>query len=74
MCMKRILMRAAMSPFDSVDPRRMIQENTIGGNSGNMIFPFSLFRTLMVDEDTQIDTIRTDHRFSARDPTSIPIK
>lgn len=69
--MKRILMRAAMSPLDSVDPCRMIQENTIGGNSGNMIFPFSLFRTLMADEDTQIDTIRTDHRFSAREAAVI---
>lgn len=69
--MKRILMRAAVSPLDSVDPKRMIRENTIGGNSGNMIFPFSLFRTLMTDEDTQIDTIRTDHAFSPREAGQI---
>lgn len=69
--MKRILMRAAVSPLDSVDPKRMIRDNTIGGNSGNMIFPFSLFRTFMTDEETQIDTVRTDHVFSGREAGQI---
>lgn len=69
--MKRILMRAAVSPLDSIDPKRMIRENTIGGNSGNMIFPFSLFRTLMTDEETRIDTMRTDHLFSDREAGEI---
>lgn len=58
--MKRILMRAAVSPLDYVDPRRLTEENTIGGNQGNLLFPFSLFRTLMTEEETRIDTIRTD--------------
>lgn len=65
--MKRLLMRAAMSPLSTVDVRTMICKNTIAGNSGNMLFPYSLYRTLMVEEETQIDTICTNNFFSTRE-------
>lgn len=53
--MKRILMRGGMSPFDSFDPYDTIMKDTIGGNCGNMLFLYSMFRTLMTGE-TGIDT------------------
>lgn len=55
--MKRILMRAGMSPLSNLSPLEVLTENTIGNNIGNMLFPYSISRTLTT-EDTQIDTIR----------------
>lgn len=57
--MKKILMRAAMSPLDNLTPFQVIVRNSIGNNMGNMLFPYSISRTLMT-EGTQIDTIRFD--------------
>ena len=54
--MKKILMRAGMSPLDNLDAVQVLTRNTIGNNIGNMLFPYSIMRTLM-KEDTQIDTI-----------------
>lgn len=54
--MRKILMRAAMSPLDNLAPFQVIRKNAIGNNIGNLLFPHSIFRTLMT-EDTQIDTI-----------------
>lgn len=55
--MKRILMRAGMSPLSNLSPLEVLTENTIGSNIGNMLFPYSISRTLTT-EDTKIDTIR----------------
>lgn len=52
-------MRAAMSPFDNFTPFQVLTKNSIGNNMGNMLFPYSVSRTLMT-EGTQIDTIRFD--------------
>lgn len=54
--MKKVLMRAVMSPFDNFDAFHLITENTIGKNLGNLIFPYSMCRTLMT-EDTEIETV-----------------
>lgn len=54
--MKKILMRGAKSPLDNQTPYQVIAGNTIGNNIGNLLFPHSISRTLMV-EDTEIDTI-----------------
>ena len=59
-----------MSPLDVVTPRQFIRKNIIGGNSGNMIFPHSLFRILMT-EDSQIDTIKTNRKFSSKEISRI---
>lgn len=52
--MKRILIRAKMSPLDNFSVFEILKNNYIGGNSGNMFFLQSVFRTLMVD-GTKID-------------------
>ena len=54
--MKRILVRAGMSPLVGYDPMDVIYNNLIGNNIGNMLFPYSVSRTLM-REDVLIDTI-----------------
>lgn len=54
--MKKILIRASMSPMKNYAPEYVISNNLVGNNIGNMLFPYSVARTLM-DEETQIDTI-----------------
>jgi len=65
--LKKILMRANMSPFDNFDASHVISNNSIGTNAGNLIFPYSLCKTLMVDNEVAIDCIRTDKVFSQKD-------
>lgn len=55
--MKKLLMRAAMSPLDNLSTYEVLSRNTVGDNIGNMLFAYSMFRTLML-EDTQIDSYR----------------
>ncbi|MBS4223377.1 polysaccharide pyruvyl transferase family protein [Lederbergia citrea] len=50
--MKNILIRAGMSPLDTFDAARMIVDNSIGGNVGNLVYAYSIFRTLMTEETT----------------------
>lgn len=49
-------MRAGMSPLDNLSPFEVLTKNTIGNNIGNMLFPYSISRTL-TKEDTEISTI-----------------
>lgn len=55
--MKKLLMRAAMSPLDNLSTYEVLSRNTVGDNIGNMLFPYSMFRALML-EDTWIDSYR----------------
>lgn len=48
--MKNIIMRAAMSPLDDTDAYQVLMNNTIGNNIGNMLFPFSMYRALTMDD------------------------
>lgn len=52
--MKRILMRGGMTPLDNFHPESIIQNNYTGANSGNLLYAYSVYRTLMT-EDTIID-------------------
>ena len=61
--MKKILMRAAMNPLDNLDSAKVIAYNMIGGNAGNMLFSYSVARTLM-RENVVIDTTLTDKMFT----------
>lgn len=59
----KILMRAAMNHLENPSTQEVIMNNMIGGNAGNMLFTYSIMRTLML-EDTQIDTTLTLKEFS----------
>ena len=64
--MKKILMRSAMNPLDNADSAKVIAYNMIGGNAGNMLFSYSVSRTLML-EDVVIDTTLTDRQFTDKE-------
>lgn len=52
--MKRIYIRAGLSPLENLSPLQILKGNSIGDNVGNLIYAYSVFRSLMVDEDTEI--------------------
>lgn len=57
----RYLMRAPVHPLDNMPQEKFILQNHAGSNIGNLLFPASIARTLMVDDETQIDCINTKH-------------
>ena len=52
--MRKLLIRAYISPLDKFTTQDIILRDRIGTNSGNMLYAFSVMRTLMT-EDTEID-------------------
>ncbi len=68
--MKRILMRSGMTPFDNFNPSKVIGENSIGGNSGNLVYAYSIYRALMT-EDTQIHSTYYRLDYSEREIDNI---
>ncbi len=52
--MKKIFMRAGVSPLESLDAATMLCKNSIGDNVGNLIYAYSVFRTLMTEEIDEI--------------------
>ncbi|RIJ65634.1 polysaccharide pyruvyl transferase family protein [Rummeliibacillus sp. POC4] len=48
--MKHYLIRAGMSPFDNFTPAYEIVNNSIGSNVGNLVYAYSIFRTLTMDD------------------------
>lgn len=50
--MKNILIRSGISPLDTFEPSRMIVDNSIGGNVGNLVYAYSVYRTLMTEGTT----------------------
>lgn len=53
--MTKILMRAQMQHDMAFSPDTVLLENLMGGNNGNWLYQYSLFRTLMVDSSVKID-------------------
>ncbi|MBQ3136352.1 MAG: polysaccharide pyruvyl transferase family protein [Clostridia bacterium] len=51
----RILMRAQMQHDKAFAPDDVLLKNLMGGNIGNWLYQYSLFRALMIDENTVID-------------------
>lgn len=50
--MKSIIIRSGMSPLDTFDAPHIIKNNSIGGNVGNLVYAYSIFRTLMTEDTT----------------------
>lgn len=55
----KILMRAQMDHTRLFSPEEVFIGNLMGGNSGNWLYQYSLFRALMKDESVEIDVIDT---------------
>lgn len=64
--MKKIIMRMAMSPFDNCDLYKVVSQDTIGTNAGNMLFPYSIMRNIY-DEDVIIDSYRSPNEKDAEE-------
>ncbi len=67
----RILMRAQLQHDKTFSPHDVLLKNLMGGNIGNWLYQFSLFRALMIDENTVIDIFnptkeKVDHAFIER--------
>ncbi len=52
--MKKILVRAGINPLAPSNEARIVNRNLIGGNVGNLIYANSVYRTLMVSDDTEL--------------------
>ncbi|MEG2775155.1 MAG: polysaccharide pyruvyl transferase family protein [Acetivibrio sp.] len=52
--MKNLLIRAGISPLDNFDAAYILNHNAIGDNVGNLIYAYSVFRTLMTDSVEEI--------------------
>lgn len=63
--MKKILIRAGMSPVVNHSPMEVLSNDLIGSNIGNMLFPYSISRGLMT-EDVEISSIVVRDDFSER--------
>ncbi|MBR7795788.1 polysaccharide pyruvyl transferase family protein [Agaribacter marinus] len=47
--MKNIIIRSGMSPLDTFDASYIMGNNSIGGNVGNLVYQYSVIRTLMTE-------------------------
>lgn len=55
--MKKYLIRAGFSPFDNFSPEYMLNHSRLlGNNSGNMLYAYSVWRTLMTEDCTLVPT------------------
>lgn len=59
--MRKILIRSGIMPFDKVPFDTMIRENRLGSNVGNLVYAYSIYKTLW-DEDTEF--ILTKYRYN----------
>lgn len=66
--MRKVLIRAGMSPLINTPVEDVIFENKIGNNVGNLVYAYSIFRTLMTD-DTEI--IPNNYYVASLDPNEI---
>lgn len=48
--LKHFLIRAGLSPFDNFSPAYEIVNNSIGSNVGNLVYAYSIFRTLTTED------------------------
>ncbi|KFN89257.1 hypothetical protein TMUPMC115_2548 [Tetragenococcus muriaticus PMC-11-5] len=59
--MKKILVRAGMSPLDTFSADEMIRRNAIGNNVGNLMYAYSVFRNLTTENvKLEADYYRAD--------------
>src|SRR5690625_880838 len=59
--MKKILIRSGMSPLDTFDVPYIVDRNSIGGNVGNLIYAYSIYRALTTESTSVVpDYYATD--------------
>ena len=66
--MRKIFIRMGMTPMEGWTPDKVLLEDAIGGNAGNLIYQYSICRTLMT-ENTEL--IPSRYRYSPRQADEI---
>ena len=51
--MKKILIRSGMVPFKQVSIEEMLSKNILGSNVGNLVYAYSIYKTLMIEAETE---------------------
>ena len=62
--MRKILIRSGMTSVETVSYASMIQENRLGSNVGNLVYAYSIYKTLMIDEETEFIPTKYKYRYS----------
>lgn len=65
--MKKILIRSGMLPTEVIGYERMIKENILGSNVGNLLYAYTIYRTLMIDESVEFIPTRYRYNYSAEE-------
>lgn len=55
--MKKILTWSVIPPFNEYSVKRILSDNLIGSNTGNLLFHASVARALMTDADVEYETV-----------------
>lgn len=66
--MKRYLIRSGIAPTEIKKPAEMIINNSIGGNVGNLIYAYSIYRNLMTED---VEIIPDRYRINENDADMI---
>ncbi len=56
--MKRILIRTGFTPFENISVEEMLSRPLMGGNIGNSVYAYGVFRTLMTSDQTEFRPTR----------------
>ncbi len=77
--MTKLLIRAGKEPYKPIGPETTLVKNTLGTNSGNMLFSHSVFRTLstegttLVANEFKIDLSKADQVSEEYDAFVVPM-
>lgn len=64
---KKVLIRGGVSPFEIVSAETFLTNNIMGGNIGNLVYAYSIYRTLMAENIEIIpDRYQIDHNDAAK--------
>lgn len=66
--MKKFLIRSGVAPTEIREPEEMILHNLIGGNVGNLIYAYSIYRNLMTEN---VEIIPDKYRINENDADKI---
>lgn len=66
--MKRYLIRSGIAPTEIKKPEEMINKNSIGGNVGNLIYAYSIYRNLMTED---VEIVPDRYRINEKDADMI---
>lgn len=66
--MKKYLMRGGLNPLEVKSTEKIIHDNLIGANSGNLLYAFGVYRTLMKEDVTiDMDYYGVERRYTDQD-------